>query len=116
MEYGYAASNGNYSQHFRRSHDSIDQAQGKAAVDKEVASLRTNNVYALLPMTAVPTGQNIIGSRWVYKINAYNPLKERLVELGWRHLPGVYCGSKFALVCRLQCTLMVLAIAAEYNM
>ena len=74
------------------------KAQWKAAPDKEVASLKRNKVYTLLPMTAVPTGHKIIGSRWVYKVKADNPYKGRVVVLGWGQLPGVDCSRTFALV------------------
>ena len=56
------------------------KAQWKAASDKEVASLKTNNVYTLLPMTAVPTGHKIIGSRWVYKVTTHP--RDALLYLG----------------------------------
>ena len=41
------------------------KTQWKAASDKEMASLKKNNVYTLLPATSVPAGHKIIGSRWV---------------------------------------------------
>ena len=81
-----------------------------------MASLKRNNVYTILLMTAVPTGHKITGSRWVYKVNADNSYKGRVAVLGWRRLPGVDCGSTFAPVCRLQKIRMVLAIALEYNL
>ncbi|CAN0562946.1 unnamed protein product, partial [Laminaria digitata] len=92
------------------------KAQLKAASDKEMASLKKNNVYTLLPATSVPAGHKIIGSRWVYKVKADNSHKGRVVVLGWGQLPGIDCGSTFAPVCRLQSIRMVLAIAAEYNL
>ena len=39
------------------------KAHCKAASDKEVASLKNNNVYTLVLATAVPAGHKIIGSR-----------------------------------------------------
>ena len=39
------------------------KSQWKAASDKEMASLKKNNVYTLLPATSVPAGHKIIGSR-----------------------------------------------------
>ena len=92
------------------------KAQWKAAPDKEVASLKRNNVYILLPATSVLTGHKGIGSRWVYKINVDNTYKGRLVVLGWGQLPGMDCGSTFAPVCRLQSIRMVLVLATEYNL
>ena len=46
------------------------KAHWKAASDKEVASLKKNNIYSLVPATAVPAGHKIVGSRWVYKVKA----------------------------------------------
>ena len=91
------------------------KAHWKAASDKEVASLKKNNVYTLVPATAVPAGHKIIGSRWVYKVKADISYKGRVVVLGWGQVPGVDCGGTFAPVCRLQSIRMVLAIAAEFG-
>ena len=91
------------------------KAHWKAASDKEVASLKTNNVYTLVPATAVPAGHKIVGSRWVYKVKADKSYKGRVVVLGWGQVPGVDCGGTFAPVCRLQSIRMVLAIAAEFD-
>ena len=44
------------------------KAHWKAALDKEITSLKKNNIYTLVPATTVPTGHKIIGSRWVYKV------------------------------------------------
>ena len=91
------------------------KAHWKAASDKEVASLKKNNVYILVPATAVPAGHKIIGSRWVYKVMADKSYKGRVVVLRWGQVPGVDCGGTFAPVCRLQSIHMVLAIAAEFD-
>ena len=39
------------------------KAQWKAASDKELASLKKNNVYTHLPVTSDPAGYKMIGSR-----------------------------------------------------
>ena len=91
------------------------KAHWKAASDKEVASLKKNNVYTLVPATAVPAGHKIIGSRWMYKVKADKSYKGRVVVLGWGQVPGVDCGGTFAPVCRLQSIRMVLAIATEFD-
>ena len=87
----------------------------KAASDKEVASLKNNNVYTLVPATAGPAGHKIIGCRWVYKVKADKSYKGRVVVLGWGQVPGVDCGGTFAPVWRLQSICMVLVIAAEFD-
>ena len=87
----------------------------KAASDKEVASLKKNDLYTLVPASAVPAGHKIIGSRWVYKVKVDKSCRGRVVVLGWGQVPGVDCGGTFAPVCRLQSIRMVLAIAAEFD-
>ena len=67
------------------------KAHWKAASDKEVANLKKNNVYTLVPATAVPAGHKIVGSRWVYKVKADKSYKGRVVVLGWGQVPGVDC-------------------------
>ena len=91
------------------------KAHWKAASDKKAASLKKNNVYSLVPATAVPAGHKVIGSRWVYKVKADKSYKGRVVVLGWGQVPGVDYGGTFAPVCRLQSIRMVLAIAAEFD-
>ena len=39
------------------------KAQWNAASDKEMAILKNNNVYTLLPATSVPAGHKVIDSR-----------------------------------------------------
>lgn len=47
-----------------------------------MATLRTNNVYTLLPATSIPTGNNVIDSRWLYKVKADKSHKARVIVLG----------------------------------
>ena len=89
------------------------KAHWKAASDKEVASLKNNNVYTLVLATIA--GHKIVGSRWVYKVKAGKSYSGRVVVLGWGQVPGVDCGGTFAPVCRLQSIRMVLAIAADFD-
>ena len=55
------------------------KAQWKAASDSEVASLKRNNVYTLLPGFSVPSGHKIIGSRWGFRIKADDSKKGRVI-------------------------------------
>ena len=91
------------------------KAHGTAASDREVASLKKNNAYTLVPAPAVPTGLKIIGSTWTSKVKADKSYKEQAVALGWGQVPGVDCGGTFAPAYRLQSIRMVLAIAAEFD-
>ena len=70
------------------------KAQWKAASDKEMASLKKNNVYTLLPATSVPAGHKIIGSRWVYKVKADNSHRGRAVVLGWGNCRALIAAAR----------------------
>ena len=61
----------------------LPKAQWKEASDKEMTSLKKNNVYTFLPATSVPAGHKIVGSRWVYKVKPDNSRKRHVVGLGW---------------------------------
>lgn len=87
--------------------------QWKDASEKEIKSLQDLNVYKLVPLSDVPSGKTVIGTKWVYKVKPDNTFKARLVAQGWNQVPGRDCGSTFAPVCRLQSIRMVLALAAE---
>ena len=102
---------------FKEATTLLAKAHWKAASDKEVASLKKNNVYTLVPATAIANGHKIIGSRWVCKVkaDADKPYKGKVFVLGWGQVPGVDCRGTFAPVCRLQSIRMVLATAAEFD-
>ena len=87
----------------------------KAVSDKEMKSLQDLKVYTLVPRSEVPPGQEVIGSKWIYKAKAGNTHKVRLVAKGWNQVPGKDCGGIFVPACRLQIIRMVLTIAADMN-
>ena len=88
-------------------------ARWKAASDREITSLEKQGVYELVPITAVPAGQRVIGTQWVNKVKADGTYKNRLVVQGWSQVPGIDCGGTFAPVCRLENIRMMLATAPE---
>ena len=88
----------------------------KEAAQKEIKSLQDLKVYTLVPTSNVPKGQNVIGSKWVFKVKTDNTYKDRLVAQGWNRVHGRDCGGTYAPVRRLQNIRMVLAIAAELNL
>lgn len=75
--------------------------QWKAASDKEVAGLKNNKVYTLLPKSSVPRGHKTIGSSWFFIIKTNKSKEGRIVELRWGQGLGHDCGGMFAPVCRL---------------
>ena len=90
-------------------------ARWKAAADKEISSLKKHGVYELVPVSSVPAGQKVVGSRWVNKMKADDLFKSFLVVLEWVNVPRINCGGTFAPVCRLQSIRMMLVIAAELD-
>ena len=57
-------------------------AYWKEAADKEIQSLEKHGVYELVPMSFVPSSQNVVDTRWVNKIKADGTFKSRLVVQG----------------------------------
>ena len=87
----------------------------KAAMEKELKGLQDLNVYKLVPKSDVPEGQNVIGSKSVFKRKADNIFKARIVAQGWNQVHGRDCYGTYAPVFRLQSIRMVFTIAAEKN-
>ena len=68
---------------FKEAMTLLRAAHWKVALDKVITSLEKHGVYELLPITSVPNGQNVVGTRcWVYNIKADVVHKSRLVVLG----------------------------------
>lgn len=92
---------------------SVDAAQWKAAMDKEMLSLKDHDVADLIPIGSLPPGAKPIGSRWLYKVKATGVLKARLIVQGWGQRHGIDCGGTYAPVSRFSSQLVLMAIAAE---
>ena len=88
----------------------------KEAAQKKIKSLQDLKVYTLVPKSNIPKGQNVIGSKWVFKVKTDNTYQARLVAQDWNQVHGRDCGGTYAPVCRLQSIRMVLAITAELNL
>ena len=84
-------------------------------MEEKRESIQDLNVCKLGPKSDVPEGQNVIGSKWVFKRKADNKFKARIVAQGWNQVHGRDCYGTYAPVSRLQSIRMVLAIAAEKN-
>eukprot|EP00752_Nemacystus_decipiens_P010633 g9470.t1 len=96
---------------FKEAKASSHSAQWTAAMNKELASLKENNVYDLI----VPAGCKVIGSRWVFKVKSNYTFKARLVRQGYAQRPGIDCGATFAPVCRIESQRILMAIACHYD-
>ena len=71
-------------------------ARWKVVSDKEIASLEKHGVFELVPITSVPNGRKVVGTRWIYKIKADGVYKGQLVVLGWSQVPGIDCSGTYA--------------------
>ena len=69
--------------------------QWKAASDKEMASLKKNNVSILLRAISIAARHKIIGSRWVYKVTVDNSHKGHVVVLAWGNCRAVIAAARF---------------------
>ena len=81
----------------------------------ELRSISDHKVADTIPSSLVPPNNNIIGTRWVFKVKADGRMKARLVVQGWAQRHGFDCGSTFAPVCRLESQRILLAIATAKN-
>ena len=126
-EFAYAASNAQLHSHSSQGTVTVPENYQQAmklpeaelwkeAAQKEIKSLGDLKVYTLVPISNVPKGPNVIGSKWVFKVKTDSTYKARLVAQGWNQVHGRDCGGTYAPVCRLQSIRMVLAIAAELNL
>ena len=84
-------------------------------MNKELASLKENDVYDLIPRTTVSAGCKVFGSRWVFKVKSDYTFKARLVCQGYTQRPGIDCGVTFAPVCRVESQRILMAIACHYD-
>ena len=92
-----------------------EAALWEATEDKKIASVIKHQVYDLVPITPVPAGSKIIGSRCVYKIKVDDTRKASLVVLGWGMEAEVHCENHFAPVSPLQNIRMILALAEKIH-
>eukprot|EP00903_Cladosiphon_okamuranus_P014961 g13848.t2 len=79
---------------------------------KELSSLQDYDVAYLIPISSVPAGCSIIGTRWVYRVKTDGRFKARVVVQGWAQQHGIDCFTTFAPFCRIGSQRLLLAIAA----
>ncbi|CAM9388500.1 unnamed protein product [Sphacelaria rigidula] len=81
----------------------------------ELQSISDDKVTDTIPTSLVPPNNNIIRTRWGYKVKSDGRFKARLDVQGWAQKHGFDCGSTFAPVCRLESQIILLAIATAKN-
>ena len=84
----------------------------REATKMEFDSLLTLGVFERIPLSKVPPGAKLLGTRWVFKLKPNGLFKGRVVVQGWSQVPGIDCGGTYAPVCRLQSIRMLLAVVA----
>lgn len=82
---------------------------------KEMNRLNDPGVYTVVYKLTNPPGKKAVGSRGVVKRHADGAFKAYIVPQARHVVPGVNCSGVFSSIRRLQCTQMVLAIAAKKN-
>ena len=87
----------------------------KEACSKEMDNLRKHNVYNLVPLSSVPKGEKILGTKFVFKKKLDGRFKARLVVGGHRQEPGQDYGRSYAPVCRIGSIRITCAIGCHNN-
>ena len=98
--------------------DAVKSPQWKdwqGTIQKEMDSLKQQDVYGLVSISSVPKGENIIGSRFVFKQKADGWFKARFVVQGHVQEPGINFGRSYAPVCRIGSIRTLLAIVCEHG-
>jgi hypothetical protein len=98
-----------------------DSLQWMAAMDRELASLRSHETWRAVGKEELSSEVNLIGSRWVYdvKVNSCGEViryKARLVAQGFTQVEGVDYSETYAPVANKTSLRIMVSIAAMYDM
>ena len=89
----------------------------KEAMDEEIASLRENNTYSLVPL---PSDAKVVGGRWVYAVKTdpggNERYKARYVAQGFKQIQGDDYFETFAPTAKMSSVRMVMQVAAELDL
>jgi hypothetical protein len=86
-----------------------DAPQWWAAIHGEFQSLIDHETWEKVSRKDVPSGQRIIGCKWVFKVKANKTLKARLVIKGYRQKKDIDYHETFAAVSRMDSVRAIVA-------
>ncbi|CAB1107860.1 unnamed protein product [Ectocarpus sp. CCAP 1310/34] len=92
-----------------------DGHHGLHSLCKEMDNLRKHNVCNLVPLSSVPKGEKILGTKFVFKKKLDGRFKARLGVGGHRQGPGQDYGRSYAPVCRIGSIRMTCAVGCHNN-
>lgn len=100
---------------YRQAKSSPEWPQWKKAIDEELASLKENGVWEVVPQ---PTNRRIVDCKWVFKVKTDSKgeierYKARLVARGFTQVPGTDFDEIFSPVVRFDSMRFLLAISAS---
>ncbi|KAI0993459.1 hypothetical protein K3495_g14725 [Podosphaera aphanis] len=100
---------------YQQAIQSNDSELWKFAIEEEMDALKRNKTWKVVP---IPTDQNIVGSRWVFKIKhkadgSIERYKARLVAKGFSQQPGIDYDDTYAPVARFESLRLLLALATH---
>ena len=103
---------------FEEASTSPEKDQWIEAMEKEMTSLKTNDVYDLVEL---PKGRKPVGSKWVYKRKlradgSVERFKSRLVAQGFSQKGGQDYDETFSPVVRFESIRSIIAIAIQNDM
>lgn len=93
----------------------LESTEWRSAMQKEMDSLRSNDVWELVPL---PEGRKAIGSKWVFKVKqkpdgSVERYKARLVAQGFAQRYGLDYDQTFSPVVRFESFRTILAISTK---
>jgi hypothetical protein len=103
---------------FNEARSSPEKDQWNQAMDREIESLKTNEVWEL---TTLPPGKRAVGSKWVYKVKtggdgAVERYKARLVAQGFNQRQGADYDETFCPVVRMESFRALVALSTQQNL